>query len=43
MIDMPHEADEIAVFYVGGGPGRYAVWLAERGYDVHPVDPVPMP
>jgi SAM-dependent methyltransferase len=25
---------------VGGGPGRYAVWLAERGYDVHLIDPV---
>jgi ubiquinone/menaquinone biosynthesis C-methylase UbiE len=25
---------------VGGGPGRYAVWLAERGYRVHLVDPV---
>jgi SAM-dependent methyltransferase len=26
---------------VGGGTGRYAVWLAEQGYDVHLVDPVP--
>ena len=25
---------------VGGGPGRYAVLLATRGYDVHLVDPV---
>lgn len=25
---------------VGGGPGRYAIWLAERGYRVHLVDPV---
>ena len=25
---------------VGGGPGRYAIWLAERGYQVHLVDPV---
>jgi ubiquinone/menaquinone biosynthesis C-methylase UbiE len=25
---------------VVGGPGRYAVWLAERGYRVHLVDPV---
>jgi ubiquinone/menaquinone biosynthesis C-methylase UbiE len=24
---------------IGGGPGRYAVWLAERGYRVHLVDP----
>ena len=27
---------------VGAGPGRYAVWLAERGHDVHLVDPVPL-
>jgi len=27
---------------VGGGPGRYAVWLANRGYGVHLVDPVPL-
>lgn len=30
------------VLDVGGGPGRYAVWLAERGYRVHLVDPVPL-
>jgi SAM-dependent methyltransferase len=27
---------------VGGGPGRYAVWLAARGYRVHLVDPIPL-
>ena len=27
---------------VGGGPGRYAIWLAERGYRVHLVDPIPL-
>lgn len=27
---------------VGGGPGRYSVWLTERGYRVHLVDPVPL-
>lgn len=27
---------------VGGGPGTYACWLAERGYEVHLVDPVPL-
>jgi 2-polyprenyl-3-methyl-5-hydroxy-6-metoxy-1,4-benzoquinol methylase len=27
------------VLDVGGGAGRYAVWLAERGYDVRLVDP----
>jgi ubiquinone/menaquinone biosynthesis C-methylase UbiE len=25
---------------IGGGPGRYTVWLAERGYRVHLIDPV---
>jgi ubiquinone/menaquinone biosynthesis C-methylase UbiE len=30
------------VLDVGGGSGHYAVWLAERGYDVHLVDPVPL-
>src|SRR5437016_4632976 len=25
---------------VGGGPGAYALWLAELGYDVHLIDPV---
>ena len=27
---------------LGGGPGRYAIWLAERGYRVHLVDPIPL-
>jgi len=27
---------------VGGGPGRYAVWLVNRGYRVHLVDPAPL-
>lgn len=26
---------------VGGGPGVYATWLADLGYEVHLVDPVP--
>jgi SAM-dependent methyltransferase len=30
------------VLDVGGGPGVYADWLADRGYDVHLVDPVPL-
>jgi SAM-dependent methyltransferase len=29
------------VLDVGGGPGGYALWLAQRGYEVHLVDPVP--
>jgi SAM-dependent methyltransferase len=27
---------------VGGGPGRYASWLAARGYRVRLIDPVPL-
>lgn len=27
---------------VGGGTGHYAVWLADRGYEVHFSDPVPL-
>jgi ubiquinone/menaquinone biosynthesis C-methylase UbiE len=27
---------------VGGGPGRYALWLATLGYRVHLIDPVPL-
>ncbi|HUG65756.1 MAG TPA: class I SAM-dependent methyltransferase [Gaiellaceae bacterium] len=30
------------VLDVGGGPGAYAAWLADRGYSVHLVDPVPL-
>jgi len=26
---------------VGGGPGAYALWLADLGHEVHLVDPVP--
>jgi ubiquinone/menaquinone biosynthesis C-methylase UbiE len=29
------------VLDVGGGPGPYAVWLADLGYEVHLIDPVP--
>jgi ubiquinone/menaquinone biosynthesis C-methylase UbiE len=29
-----------AVLDVGGGPGAYALWLAERGYRTHLLDPV---
>src|SRR3954454_14819286 len=31
-----------SVLDVGGGPGRYASWLAGLGYDVTLVDPVPL-
>jgi ubiquinone/menaquinone biosynthesis C-methylase UbiE len=27
---------------IGGRPGRYAVWLTERGCQVHLVDPIPL-
>lgn len=29
------------VLDIGGGPGRYAAWLTERGYTVTLLDPVP--
>ena len=30
------------VLDIGGGPGGYAFWLAELGYEVHLSDPIPM-
>ncbi len=30
------------VLDIGGGPGVYARWLSEIGYEVHLVDPVPL-
>jgi ubiquinone/menaquinone biosynthesis C-methylase UbiE len=30
------------VLDVGGGPGRYAHWLAKLGHSVHLIDPVPL-
>ncbi len=30
------------VLDVGGAAGRYACWLAQEGYEVHLVDPVPL-
>jgi ubiquinone/menaquinone biosynthesis C-methylase UbiE len=30
------------IFDVGGGPGRYAYWLAGQGYVVHLIDGVPL-
>jgi SAM-dependent methyltransferase len=35
-------ASPAVVADVGGGPGRYAIWLAERGYRVHLIDPIPL-
>jgi ubiquinone/menaquinone biosynthesis C-methylase UbiE len=31
-----------AVLDVGGGTGRYACWLARKGYEVHLIDAVPL-
>jgi len=31
-----------AVLDVGGGPGRYALWLARLGYAVHLIDALPL-
>lgn len=30
------------IFDVGGGSGIYACWLAQQGYEVHLIDPVPL-
>ena len=30
------------VIDVGGGTGHYALWLADRGYEVHLIDPAPL-
>ena len=30
------------IFDVGGGSGIYAAWLAQQGYEVHLIDPVPL-
>lgn len=27
---------------IGGGPGRYAAWLARQGYEVHLLDLIPL-
>jgi len=36
-----HLPDEGRVLDAGGGPGRYAIELAERGYEVAHLDPTP--
>jgi ubiquinone/menaquinone biosynthesis C-methylase UbiE len=35
-------APPAVVLDVGGGPGVHAVWLVERGYEVHVVDATPL-
>ena len=31
----------VNILDVGGGPGAYSSWLAEKGHKVHLIDPVP--
>jgi ubiquinone/menaquinone biosynthesis C-methylase UbiE len=35
-------APPAVVLDVGGGPGAYACWLAQAGYEVHLIDPIPL-
>jgi SAM-dependent methyltransferase len=37
---LPH--GPLRILDVGGASGRYALWLAELGHEVHLVDPVPL-
>jgi len=32
----------VTILDVGGGPGRYSLWLAEMGHSVHLVDVMPL-
>ena len=41
LIERHAPAPPATVLDVGGAAGAYAVWLAEAGYEVHLVDPVP--
>lgn len=42
LLDRQLPAPPASVLDVGGAFGVYATWLAERGYDVRLVDPVPL-
>ena len=42
LLDRLLPAPPARVLDVGGGPGTYAVPLAQRGYQVHLVDPLPL-
>jgi ubiquinone/menaquinone biosynthesis C-methylase UbiE len=42
IIDRYLDSPPSVVLDVGGAAGRYACWLAQRGYAVHLVDPVPL-
>ena len=40
VIDRWLERSPAVILDVGGGPGAYAIWLADLGHEVHLVDPV---
>ena len=40
LIDRALLSPPAVILDVGGGPGVYSCWLAQRGYEVHLVDPV---
>lgn len=41
LLDRHLPSSPARVLDVGGGPGTYATWLAERGYDTHLIEPAP--
>ncbi len=41
LIERHAPAPPATVLDIGGGAGAYALWLAERGYCVHLLDPIP--
>lgn len=42
LIERYLESPPAVVLDIGGAAGRYACWLARKGYTVHLVDPVPL-
>lgn len=41
LIERHTSAPPAIVLDIGGAPGAYALWLAEAGYSVHLLDPIP--
>jgi ubiquinone/menaquinone biosynthesis C-methylase UbiE len=41
ILDRTLPAPPATIIDVGSGPGVYSVWLSQRGYEVHAIDPVP--